>query len=95
MPNDHLLGTVPDADGDLVEVWRNGDETVPLISLREDAPALTFAPGGLDAARELLDRAAMPGQAIVIPASDDPGRDAVIGSLDPDPYGEDIIGGMR
>jgi hypothetical protein len=60
--NDHLLGTVPDADGDLVEVWRNADETVSLISLREDAPALTFAPGGMDAAGELLDRAAMPGQ---------------------------------
>jgi hypothetical protein len=60
--NDHLLGTVPDADGDTVEVWRNADETVSLISLREDEPALTFAPGGLDALRELLDRAAMPGQ---------------------------------
>jgi len=60
--DDVLLGTVPDADGDLVEVWRNGDETVSLISLREDAPALTFAPGGLDAVTGLLDRAAMPGQ---------------------------------
>ena len=37
-------------------------ETVSLISLREDAPALTFAPGGLDAVTGLLDRAAMPGQ---------------------------------
>lgn len=60
--SDVLLGEVPDADGDMVEVWRNGDETVSLISLREDEPALTFAPGGLDAVRELLGRAAMPGQ---------------------------------
>jgi hypothetical protein len=61
--SDLLLGTVPDADGDTVEVWRNGDGTVSLILLREDGDALTFAPGGLDAVRELLDRAAMPGQA--------------------------------
>lgn len=61
MSNDVLLGTVPDADGDGVEVWRNADQTVSLISLREDEPALTFAPGGLDAVRELLGRAAMPG----------------------------------
>ena len=65
--DDVLLGTVPDADGDLVEVWRNGDETVSLISLREDAPgedapALTFAPGGLDAVTGLLGGAATPGQ---------------------------------
>lgn len=60
--NDILLGTVPDADGDLVEVWRNGDESVSLISLRGDEDALTFAPGGLDEVRELLDRSAMPGQ---------------------------------
>lgn len=59
--NDVLVGQVHDADGDVVEVWRNADETVSLISLREDEPALTFAPGGLDEVRELLGRAAMPG----------------------------------
>jgi hypothetical protein len=59
--SDVLLGTVPDADGDPVEVWRNGDETVSLILTVRDEDALTFAPGGLDAVRELLDRAAMPG----------------------------------
>ena len=60
-----MLGEVPDADGDEVAVWLNADKTVSLISLREeDGPAsLTFARGGLDAVRELLDRAAMPGQA--------------------------------
>ena len=66
--NDVLLGQVYDADGDPVEVWRNADETVSLISLRvdepgEDGPALTFAPDGLNAVRELLGRAAMPRQA--------------------------------
>jgi hypothetical protein len=62
MPSsDRLLGTVHDADGDVVEVWRNGDETVSLISLRADEPALTFTPGGLGDVRGLLDRAAMPG----------------------------------
>jgi hypothetical protein len=60
--SDILLGTVPDADGDQVEVWRNADGTASLILLRGDEPALTFAPGGLDAVRELLDRSAMPGQ---------------------------------
>lgn len=62
MSNDILLGQVRDADGDPVEVWRNSDGTVSLISLREDEPALTFSPLGLDAVRELLGRAAMPGQ---------------------------------
>jgi hypothetical protein len=67
--SDVLLGTVPDAGGDEVEVWRNADGTVSLI-LSADTDdydtdgyrALTFAPGGLDAVRELLGRAAMPGQ---------------------------------
>ena len=58
--NDVLLGLVPDADGDPVKVWRNADETVSLISQREDEPALTFTPDSFAAARELLDRAAMP-----------------------------------
>lgn len=66
--SDVLLGTVPDADGDPVEVWRNADETVSLILTADtddydtdNYRALTFAPGGLDAVRELLGRAAMPG----------------------------------
>ena len=62
MASDVLLGQVPDADGDPVEVWVNHDETVSLISLHREEAALTFAPGGLDAVRGLLDRAAMPGQ---------------------------------
>lgn len=60
--SDVLLGTVPDSDGDPVEVWRNHDGTVSLILTVRDEDALTFAPGGLDAVRELLDREAMPGQ---------------------------------
>lgn len=63
--SDVLLGHVADADGTPVEVWRNADGTASLILETADIGdyrALTFAPGGLDAARELLDRAAMPGQ---------------------------------
>ena len=62
--NDVLLGQVHDADGDVVEVWRNADETVSLISLCSNEDAFTFAPGGLDEVRELLDRAAMPGVSV-------------------------------
>jgi hypothetical protein len=60
--NDVLLGTVPDADGDMVEVWRNADETVSLISLRKPEPALTFAADGLDAVRALLNGGTVSGE---------------------------------
>jgi hypothetical protein len=63
--SDVRLGTVPDSEGVDVSVWLNGDGTVSLIVETDDDDdyrAVTFAPGGLDEVRELLDRAAMPGQ---------------------------------
>ncbi len=62
---DVLLGTVPDADGVDVSMWLNHDGTLSLIVETDDEDdyrAVTFAPGGLDAVSELLDRAAVPGQ---------------------------------
>lgn len=62
-----LLGTVLDADTDPVEVLSDQDGTV---TLRWDhGTDMVFGRTGRDKLRELLDRAAMPGQAPAGPAA--------------------------
>lgn len=56
-----LLGVIADADGDEIEVSVDGDGTVVLEW--EHGSAMTLGRVARDKLRELLDRAAMPGQA--------------------------------
>jgi hypothetical protein len=56
-----LLGTVVDADGDEIEVSADADGTVTLEW--EHGSAMVLGRVARDQLRELLDRAAMPGQA--------------------------------
>ena len=55
-----LLGRIADADGDKIEVYADGDGTVSLEW--EHGCAKILGRVARDQLRELLDRAAMPGQ---------------------------------
>lgn len=56
-----ILGSVPDAEGGTIDVHREDDGAV-WLHWRGSARVSTLEPGPRDQLRELLDRAAMPGQ---------------------------------
>jgi hypothetical protein len=58
--SERLLGVIADADGDEIEISADGDGTATLEW--EHGSAMVLGPVARDRLRELLDRAAMPGQ---------------------------------